>query len=98
MGVAAATLVPTKPRKDIDMKKNFANKWWVNMLCYSCAILIVQALLRAAGVEDSVFGAGFSLARLAVWACCLYVVERIIRFALWAVVLVVAPGRAHGIS
>lgn len=80
------------------MKKKLATKWWIDMPCYFCAILIVQALLRAAGVEDSELGAGFSLARLAVWACCLYVVERIIKFALWAVVLVVAPERAGGIS
>ena len=80
------------------MKKKLATKWWIDMPCYICAILIVQALLRAAGVEDSVLGAGFSLAGLAVWACCLYVVERIIKFALWAVVLVVAPERADSIS
>jgi hypothetical protein len=98
MGVPAATLVPAKLRKDIDLKKKFATRWWIDMPCYCCAILIVQALLRAAGLEDSVLGAGFSLARLAVWACCFYVVERIIRFALWAVVLVVAPERADYIS
>jgi hypothetical protein len=80
------------------VKKTFATKWWIDMPCYFCAILIVQALLRAAGVEDSVLGAGFSLAKLAVWACCLYVVARIIKFALWAVVLVVAPERAADIS
>ena len=76
------------------MKKNFATRWWIELPCYICAFLIVQAWLRAAGMEDSVLGAGFSLARLAVWACCMYVVERILRFALWAVVLVVAPERA----
>jgi hypothetical protein len=80
------------------MKTKLATKWWIDMPCYFGAVLIVQALLRAAGVEDSVLGAGFSLARLAVWACCLYVVERIIKFALWAVVLVVAPERADSIS
>jgi hypothetical protein len=68
------------------------------MPCYVCAILIVQTLLRAAGAEDSELGAGFSLARLAVWACCLYIVERIVKFALWAVVLVVAPERTADIS
>jgi len=90
--------VPAKPRKDIDMKKHFATQWWIDLPCYICAFLIVQALLRAAGLEDSVLGAGFSLARLAVWACCMYVVERMVKFALWAVVLVVAPERAGDIS
>jgi hypothetical protein len=94
MGIRAATLAPPKARKDNDMKRNFLNKWWIDMPCFFCAFMIVQALLRAAGVEDSVFSGGFSLARLAVWACCFYVVERIIKFAVWAVMLVVVPERA----
>lgn len=76
------------------MKKKTEHRWWIDMPCCFCAVLIVQALLRAAGVDDSVPGAGFSFARLAVWACCFYVVERIITFALWAAVLAVAPERA----
>jgi hypothetical protein len=76
------------------MKKNLAKRWWIDVPCYFCAILITQALLRAAGVEGFTPGAGFSFASFAVWACCFYVVERIIRFALWAVVLMIAPGPA----
>lgn len=77
------------------MKKNLATKWWIELPCCFCAVLIVQALLRAAGVEDSIRSAGFSLARLAVWACCFYVVERSIKFALWTIVLAVAPEKAR---
>ncbi|WP_322404118.1 hypothetical protein [Massilia luteola] len=76
------------------MKKNLATKWWIELPCCVCAVLIVQGWLQAAGVDDSALHGGFSFARLAVWACCFYVVERIIKFALWAIVLAIAPGKA----
>jgi hypothetical protein len=76
------------------MKNKFGQRWWIDLPCLFCAILIVRALLHAAGVEHFTPGAGFSPAGFAVWACCFHVVERIIRFALWAAVLAVAPDRA----
>ena len=35
-----------------------------------------------------------SFAQLAVWTCCVFAVDRALRFAMWAIVLVVAPARA----
>ncbi|MCS0614736.1 hypothetical protein NX783_18495 [Massilia kyonggiensis] len=76
------------------MKKLHRKYWWVELACLMCAIFLVNALLRAAGLEAALPGTGSSLARFAVWACCLFAVERALRFALWAVVAVVAPARA----
>jgi hypothetical protein len=76
------------------MRKKIEKTWWIDLPCYACAILIVRALLHAAGVEHFTPGAGFSPAGFVVWACCFHVVERIVRFVLWAAVLAVAPDRA----
>jgi hypothetical protein len=76
------------------MKKALKKYWWVELLCFVCAMSVVNALLRAAGLDAALPGHGSSLAQLAGWACCLFAVERALRFALWAVVAVVAPARA----
>lgn len=80
--------------KDVVMKRNVLSRWWIDLPCYFFAVMVVQALLRAAGMEAFASTANFSFARFAIWACCFYVVERVIKFALWAAVLAVAPQRA----
>jgi hypothetical protein len=81
--------------KAVVMKRNLPNRWWIDLPSYFFAVLIVQALLRSAGMGDFTSTANFSFARFAIWACCFYAVERVIKFALWAAVLVVAPERAR---
>lgn len=76
------------------MKKRFGKYWWIELPCFFCAMAIVDVLLKAAGLDDALPGHGTSLAQFAVWACCLFTVERALRFALWAAVLAVAPARA----
>lgn len=76
------------------MKKPFEKYRWVELPCLLCAMALAGALLRAAGLDAALPGHGSSLAQLAVWACCVFAVDRALRFVLWAAVLVVAPARA----
>lgn len=82
------------PSKNAAMKKKFVDRWWIDLPCYACTFLIVQALLRAAGVGGIPSLAEHSFAKFVVWGCCFYVVERAIKFVLWLAVLVAAPERA----
>ena len=90
--VAAAILASLRDKAA--MKKPHKKYWWVELACFMCAMFLVDALLRAAGMDAALPGRGSSLAPLAVWTCCLFAVDRALRFALWAVVVVVAPARA----
>lgn len=76
------------------MTKRFKKYWSAELPCFYIAMSLADALLRAAGVHDALPGHGSSLAQVAVWACCVFAVDRALRFALWALVLAVAPARA----
>ncbi|WP_371765028.1 hypothetical protein [Massilia sp.] len=76
------------------MKKPFEKYRWVELPCLFCAMALAHALLRAAGLDAALPGQGSSFAQLAVWTCCVFAVDRALRFALWGIVLVVAPARA----
>lgn len=74
------------------MTKTLERRWWFEAICCAGAVLIVQWLEHAAGIAPT----GFSIAKLLVWCCCFFTVERALSFALWLLVLVVAPGKVIG--
>ena len=76
------------------MKRRLEKYWWIELPCFFCAMVLVEVLLRAADLEDAVPGHGSSFAQFAVWACCVFAVDRLLRFALWAVVVMIRPKRA----
>ena len=76
------------------MKKPLKKYWWVELACFLCAMFLADPLLRAAGLDAALPGHGSTLAQRAVWLCCVFAIERALRFALWAMMLVAAPARA----
>ena len=76
------------------MTKTLEKRWWFVLICSAGAALGAQWLVRAAGIAP----AGPSIAKLLVWCCCFFTVQRILSFALWLLVLAVTPGRVTGKS
>lgn len=76
------------------MKKKLGKYWWLELPCLWVAMALADVLLRAAGVDNALPGHGTSFATMTVWVCCVFAIERGLRFVLWAAVLVVAPARA----
>lgn len=75
------------------MQKKLEKQWWFELPCCVGALVLVQVLLDAAGLGKVGGNSAPSIAGALVWICCFCVIERVLSFSLWLLVLIVAPGR-----
>ena len=71
------------------MTTRLEKRWWFELVCTVGAALAVQWLVQAAGIAP----AGSKAAQMLVWCCCFFTLQRLLSFALWLLVLAVAPRR-----
>jgi hypothetical protein len=74
-------------RPNVRRPKTFDRRWWFEAPCLLVAVLLVQSLLAAAGLN----GGDSTVARAAVWVLCFSSAYRVISFSAWLAVVVLWP-------
>lgn len=73
---------------DISIPK-IGNKWWLQAPIFGVAITLAFWFTRSAGIEA--FASPIDPAKIIGFGLCLIAIERIIRFLVWLVILLVNP-------